>query len=57
MSKELISMKTYRVSWTQGHKTTLTAKNKDDAKHFALHMPDRDRFVCVRNLSILEAKT
>lgn len=47
-------MRTYDVSWTQGYRAKVEATNREDARLFALHMPDRDTLVCVRNVSIRE---
>ena len=47
-------MRTYDVSWTQGHRAEVKANNKEDAKTIALHLHDLHSFVCARNISVKE---
>jgi hypothetical protein len=49
-------VRNFCVTWTQSHKASVEARSKEDAKLFALHMPDRDSFEGVHNVSIVEVR-
>ena len=48
--------KLYEVSWTQGHRARVRARNKEDAKTIATCLHDRYSLQCLRNLYVREVR-
>ena len=48
--------KMYCVSWTQGHRAKVRAKNPEEAKTIATYLHDKYTLECLRNISVREAR-
>jgi hypothetical protein len=51
-----VNKKLYCVSWTQGHRAKVRARNAEDAKTIATWLDDRYTLECLRNLSVREVR-
>ena len=46
--------KLYWVSWMQGHRVKVPARNKEDAKTIATYLDDKYTLRCIRNIWVRE---